>query len=223
MKPDLAVAQQEESPPTLRQLWMPYVFDIVAPFAAYMIAQALGKQAFWALTAGGAVAAASTTINSIRKKGLDAIGGLVVVEIVASILLLVFVRDPRLLLIRPSFYTGAAAVYLMISAFAAQPISYVGSRPMAAAGGPARIAAYERAWQRSPEFRRTHRCVTFGFGVAAAFDSILRVIIVYRFPVERSAWLSNVPHVVAVILIVIVSAVAGRRFSRLVDEQMTKS
>jgi hypothetical protein len=211
----------EMQPPTSpAKLWLPYVFDIVAPFAAYLVVHAAGKPAVWALTAGGVMAAGSTAVNTIRKKGLDAIGGLVVVEIVASILMQVLLRDPRLLLIRPSFYTGLAAIYLMISAFGPKPLSYVGSRPMAAAGGPKRVAAFERAWERSAEFRRTHRAVTFGIGTALAADSILRVVVVYSFPLERSAWLSNVPHLTAVVLIILVSAMAGRRFARLVDEQM---
>jgi hypothetical protein len=209
-----------EKPASVSSLWLPYLFDIVAPFVACLVVHAFGARAFWALAAGGAVAGASTALNSIRRKGLDGVGVLVVLEIAASIALLVFVRDARLLLIRPSFYTGLAAVYLMVSAFIGRPLSYAGSRPMAAKGGPARLAAYERAWERSAEFRRTHCLVTFGFGLGLAADSILRVLIVYNTPVERAAWLSNVPHVTAIILIIGVSALAGRRFAKLVDEQM---
>ena len=92
---------------------------------------------------------------------------------------------------------------------------------MAAQGGPDRIAAYERAWECSSKFRRTHRMLTFGFGVGFALDSILRVIIVYSSSLDRAAWLSNVPHTVAIVLMVAFSALAGRRFGKLVDEQMS--
>ncbi len=211
---------EENSTPSPRSLWLPYLLDIVGPFVAYLIAAAFGVKGVWALTAGGCVAAVTTTVNTIRRKGLDALGGLVVAEIGVSIALMVFVRDARLMLIRPSFYTGIAAVYLMISAIAGKPLSYAGSRPMAAKGGPERLAAYERAWERSALFRRTHRMISFGFGVGLALDSILRVIIVYSYSIDRAAWLSNVPHTVAIVLMVALSAMGGRRFSRLVDEQM---
>jgi hypothetical protein len=59
--------------------------------------------------------------------------------------------------------------------------------------------------------------VTAGFGVALILDSLLRVVIVYTTPVDRSMWLSNVPHTVAMILFFVVSALAGRRFKKLVS------
>lgn len=208
------------SPPSAWAAWRPYLFDLVGPFAAYFVVQAFGVGGFWALTAAGAVAAISTLANTIRKKGIDAVGLLVIIEIVASLVILVFVRDTRLMLIRPSFYTALASVYLGVSAFVGKPLSYAGSRQMAAKGGPARIAAYERAWERSAEFRQTHRGVTFAFAVCLAVDSILRVVIVYTSGLERAAWLSNVPHVSAMLLMIVCSAMAGRRFHRLVDEQM---
>jgi len=162
----------------------------------------------------------STAVNTIRRKGLDAVGMLVVLEILASILLMVFVRDPRLMLIRPSFYTAIAAAYLIYTAVVGRPLTFDASRPMATQGDPAREAAYQRTWEQSPEFRRTHVMVTFGFGLALIADSVLRVIVVYRVPFEESAWLSNVPHVTAMVLMIGASALAGRRFKRLAEKTM---
>ncbi len=208
-----------EPTPSRWALWRPYVLDIFGPFIAYLLVHALGANGVWALTVAGAVSALSTLINTIRKKGLDSVGTLVLLEIVASLCIMIFVHDPRLMLVRPSVYTAVASVYLLYSALFSQPLTYAGSRHMAAQGGPARLAAFERTWENSPEFRRTHRIVTFGFGVGLALDSILRVIIVYHFPTDKSAWLSNVPHLSAMVLFIAVSALAGRRFSRLVDQQ----
>ena len=205
-----------------RTIWLPYLVDVVGPFIAYVAVRAFGAGALWALTAAGLLSATVTVVNSVRRRALDAVGALVLLELIASVALLLVVRDARLLLVRPSFYTGIAAVYLLVSATRGTPLSYAGSRPMAARGGPARLAAYERAWARSAEFRRTHRLVTAGFGVALALDSVLRLLIVYRAPVDRATWLSNVPHTVAIVLMVACSAMAGRRFARLVDEEMAR-
>jgi hypothetical protein len=205
-----------------RTIWLPYLVDVVGPFLAYVAVRAFGARAVWALAAAGLLSAISTVVNSVRRRALDGVGALVLLELIASVVLLVVVDDPRLLLVRPSFYTGIAAVYLLISAARGTPLSYAGARPMAARGGPARLAAYERAWARSAQFRRTHQLVTAGFGVALAIDSVLRVLIVYRAPVERATWLSNVPHTVAIVLMIACSALAGRRFGRLVDEEMAR-
>ncbi len=208
--------------PSRWELWRPYVFDIVGPFVAYFIVNAFGAGGIWALTIAGVVSASSTLINTVKRKGLDAVGMLVLLEIAASLAIVLFVRDQRLMLIRPSIYTAVASVYLMYSAIFSQPLTYAGSRHMAAQGGPARLAAFERTWEKSAEFRRTHRFVTFGFGVGLAVDSVLRVIIVYHAPLTRSAWLSNVPHLTAMMLFIGISALAGRRFSRLVDQHQNE-
>lgn len=62
--------------------------------------------------------------------------------------------------------------------------------------------------------------VTVGFGLGLFADSVLRAIIVYRVPFEESAWLSNVPHVTAMVLMIGASALAGRRFRRLAEKAM---
>lgn len=197
-----------------------YAADIVAPFLAYLLVHWFGAGAVWALTAGGLAAGATTLVNTIRRRRLDAIGTLVLLELAASVVMLVTLRDSRLMLVRPSFYTGIAAVYLVFSVLRGHPLSVDGAKPMAAKDGAKRLAAYERAWKESEEFRRTHAIVTLLFAAALLADSLLRVLIVYRYPLEKSAWLSNVPHLAAIALIVAASALAGRRFSRMVDEQM---
>jgi hypothetical protein len=212
------------APATQPSDWMlvrPYVFDVAGPLIGYAVAHAFGAPGVWAMTAAGMLAALSAAVNSIRRRGLDTVGLLVLAEIVAAILVMVFMRDSHLLLIRPSLYTAVASLFMIASAFSGRPLTYAGARTMAARGGEARLAAYERTWQSSAEFRRTHFWVTFGFGICLAVDSVLRVSIVYHAPLERAAWLSNVPHVTALILLFITSALAGRRFSRLVDEQVT--
>jgi hypothetical protein len=208
------------APPSNWTLLRPYVFDILGPLVGYAVVRALGATGFWAMTAAGSIAALAAAINSLRRKGIDAIGLFVFAEIAAGIAIMVFMRDSRLLLIRPSIYTAVASIFLTASALSGRPLTYPGARTMAARGGAARLAAYEQTWQTSPEFRRTHVLVTLGFGLCLAVDSVLRVIIVYHAPLERAAWLSNVPHTTALILMFITSALAGRRFSRLVDEQV---
>src|SRR5439155_2213860 len=99
------------------RLWMPYAMDVVGPFVAYLVVRAFGASAMWALSIAGVLAGASTVVNSVRRGALDAVGALVMLELVASVVLLATVRDARLLLIRPSFYTGLAAAYLLASAF----------------------------------------------------------------------------------------------------------
>ena len=200
-----------------RKIFIGYAIDIFGPLAAYWLTRRLGIPVFWGLALGGVIAVASTAINSIRRRRLDAVGTLVLLEFAASIVLLFYLNDPRLLLIRPSIYTGVAAIYLMANAFTSQPLSFQGSRAMATNGDPVRTIAFEQAWRDLPQFRRAHKMLTFGWGLASMVDSILRVVIVYSFPVDRAAWLSNLPHTAAIIIMLGVSALFGRWAGGLVD------
>lgn len=200
-----------------RRIFLGYAVDVFGPMAAYFVTRWLGISVFWGLTLGIGIALASTAVNTIRRRKLDGVGVLVLVEIAVSIGVLFWLKDPRLILIKPSFYTGVAAGWLMVSAFSTRPLSLDGSKPMATKGDPGRTAAWERAWRELPQFRLAHRLLTFGFGVASLADAVLRVVVVYRYPLARAAWLSNLPHMAAIAILVLSGALFGRWAGPMVD------
>lgn len=85
-----------------------------------------------------------------------------------------------------------------------------------------RSAAFARCWERSSQFRRTLRIASFGWGLACLVDAALRVVVVYRFPLDRAAWLSNLPHLTAIALLMGFSALMGRITHRLVENELTQ-
>jgi hypothetical protein len=172
------------------------LIDIGAPIIVYFILHSLGVGDVLALTIGAMVTAINAIAGTVRRRRLDSIGLLVVAEIALSIALLLITEDPRILLIKPSFYVGFAAIYAFATCFVGQPIGYESAKPFATKGDPERLAAYERAWECSPEFRRTERVITAGWGVAFLADAVLRVLVVYSFSadqVSESLLLSQVP------------------------------
>ena len=194
--------------------------DAIAPTVTFFALHALGAPTVAALVVGSLVALVSTIVNTVRRKRLDGVGLLVLAEIGASILLQILVRDPRLLLIKPSFYSGIGGIYLLFTAFGERPLTYEGARPMATKGDPERAVAYERAWRCSPAFRALHRGATLGWAAAFLADALLRVIMVYHLPIDRAVWLGNVPHIAAIMLLIGFSALIGREAKPLVDEQL---
>jgi hypothetical protein len=139
-----------------------YAVDIFGPLLALWVTRSLGVSMLWGSSLGLAIALVSTAINTFRRRKMDAVGGLVLLEIIASIPLLYLLHSPQLLLIRPSFYSAIAALYLMGSAFTARPLSLEGSKPMATKGDAVRTIAWERAWQQLPQFRLAHRLLPLG-------------------------------------------------------------
>ena len=180
---------------------LPMLIDIVAPIIVYFILHSLGVGDVLALTIGGMVTAINVVVGTVRRRRLDSIGLLVIAEITLSIALLLITQDPRILLIKPSFYVGFAAIYAFATCLVGRPIGYESAKPMATKGDPEGLAAYERAWERSPEFRQTERVITAGWGVAFLVDAVLRILVVYSFSadqVSESLLLSQVPGIVLI-------------------------
>ena len=177
------------------------LIDIVAPIVVYFILHSLSVVDVLALTICGMVTAIIALVGTVRRRRLDTIGLLVVAEIALSIALLLFTHDPRILLIKPSFYVGFAAIYAFATCLVGRPIGFESAKPIATKGDPERLAAYERAWERSPEFRRTERVITAAWGVAFLADALLRVLVVYSFSanqVGESLLLSQGPGIVLI-------------------------
>jgi hypothetical protein len=197
-----------------------YAIDVIGPMAAFFLLNRLGVPPLWSLLLGSAIALGSTTINTVRRGRMDRVGVLVLMEIAISILLLLVWRDPRFLLAKPSLYTTIAGFYLIATSFRGKPLTYDGALQMGTKGDPVRAAAFARCWEKSPQFRNNLRIASLGWGLACLADAVLRVIVVYRFPLERAAWLSNLPHLAAITLLMGFSAMMGRTTHRLVDEEL---
>jgi hypothetical protein len=73
--------------------------------------------------------------------------------------LLFTTRDPRIVLIKPSFYTGLGGLYVLYTSFAGRPLVFDVSKPFATSGDPEREHALERAWRHRAGFRREQRLI----------------------------------------------------------------
>jgi hypothetical protein len=200
-----------------RRVLLGYAADVFGPLVAWWVTRWLGISMVWGLILGLGIAFVSAGFNTFRRRKIDAVGALVLIEMIASIAMLFWLHSTRMLLIRPSFYSGIAAFYLMGNAFTRRPLSLEGSKPMATKGDALRTVAWERAWQELPQFRLAHRVLTFGTGVAFLADGVLRVVVVYRFPEDRAAWISQLPHIAAVTILIAAGALFGRWAGGLVD------
>ncbi len=86
---------------------------------------------------------------------LDGIGALVVLEIALSLVLLAVTRDPRVVLLKPSFYTAVAGVFLLGTCVIGKPFTMDMTRPMAVGGDPARAAGSRRCGECSGSWSRS--------------------------------------------------------------------
>jgi hypothetical protein len=202
---------------------LPLLADIVIPVAGYYLLHALGLGDFWALTISGMATGLNAVANTILRRRLDGLGLLVVIELALSIALLFVTRDPRIVLIKPSFYIAVGGGYALVSCFAGKPLVYFSAMPFATRGDPKRLTAYERAWDDSPAFRRIMRVLTVVWGVAFLVDAVVRVVIVYRFgpdQVNRSLLLSQVPSIVLLLVAIAATRLRVPSLRRIVERYL---
>lgn len=186
---------------------LPMLLDIVIPVAGYYVLSACGLDDFWALTIAGAATAVNAVVGTVRRRRLDALGMLVVLEIALSIGLFFVTRDPRIVLLKPSFYTALAALFLFATCVTGRPFTLGTVRPMATRGDPALERAYDDAAAHSAGFRREHVLITAVWGVLWLAESVARVVVVLDVSVADGVLLSQLPGLVALVV--------GLVFSRL--------
>ena len=183
-------------------IMIPILLDVIVPIGGYFLLHALGFSDFWALAIAGAGTGAVTIVNTVRRRRLDGIGALVVLEVALSVALLFVTRDPRILLLKPAFYTAVGGLFALGTCFAGRPLVYETGKPFATKGDPRRLAAYEQAWEVSARFRRGITGVTVGWGIGFLLVSVATVAIVLHFPpgqVSSSFALSQLPSIVVFI------------------------
>lgn len=178
-----------------------------------------------AMALGTGVLAVFQGLTLARKRHrLDGFALLVLVELGATIVLSSISGNPRFVLIRPSFYTAIAAVYVLTTVRTPRPFVMQVSKPMAAAGDPVRAEAFERAGRESPRFRRAEQAMTVGLAAMLLAEAVLRVVTVFSRPqssvLASSLW-SQVPAIgLLVVYFAIARLVFIPRASREVDALM---
>jgi hypothetical protein len=173
------------------------IVDIGLPVAGYYLLSGCGVDDFWALTIAGLATAAHALVTTVRRRTLDGIGVLVVLEIALSLVLLAVTRDARIVLLKPSFYTALAGVYLLGTCVAGTPFTIGVTRPMAIGGDPTRAPAVDAAAAHSAGFRREHLRITAAWGVLWLVESVVRGWLVLVTDVSTGVLASQVPGLVA--------------------------
>jgi hypothetical protein len=138
-----------------------------------------------AITAGTILLALLLGTRMMRsQRKLDGFALLILLELAATIILTSISHTPRLLLIRPSFYTAIAGFYVLSTLWAERPFMMQVTKPMATDGDPVRAEAFERAGRESFRFRRAEQGMTAGLGIVLLAEALLRVWVVWSSPLS---------------------------------------
>jgi len=156
--------------------------NAVVPLVVYQVLKSYHYSDLVALSAAGLLPAIGTCFGIIRQRHVDLIGALALVGIGVSIVAVLIGGDPRILLIRESFLTGALGVACFLSLLFPRPLMFYFGRYFATGNNPAKREQYNGLWQY-PSFRSVNRIITIVWGVAYIGEVILRAIMAYTLPI----------------------------------------
>jgi hypothetical protein len=146
-------------------------------FAKHLVAASELRALLWAT----AFPLLKTAHDLVKRRDLDPVALLVLLGLVTSMMAVLLRGDPRLLLIRESFFTGAFGVACLVSLLFPRPMMFYFGRYFMAGGDEQKRATFNARWHQ-PMARRAHRLVTVIWGVVYLLEFVLRVILVYAFP-----------------------------------------
>ncbi len=165
----------------IRGLLPSILINGAVPLAIYLILKHYNYSDLIALSASVLFPVIGSVISIVRQHTLDLIAAIALVGIAVSIIAVFLGGDPKLLLIRESFVTGALGIACFVSLLFPRPLMFYFGRYFATANDPAKRAKYNELWQY-PYFRFVNRVITVVWGVSYAGEFILRVILVYTLP-----------------------------------------
>jgi hypothetical protein len=118
-------------------------------------------------------------VDLTRRRELDPVAVLVLLGIATSILAVFLGGDPRVFLIRESFFTGAFGIACLVSLGFPRPIMFYFGRYFMAGQDPQKREIFDARWA-SPIVRRAHRLITAVWGFVYVGEFAVRVVLVYR-------------------------------------------
>lgn len=178
----IATAPTAPTQRLFRGLIVSIVLNALVPVLLYQFAKRyFSASELAALTTAAMFPLGWSVVDLVRVRSLDPVAALSLASIVVSMIAVVLGGSPKLLLIRESFFTGAFGIACFVSLAAPRPIMFYFSRYFTAGRDPARLADFDRGWQR-PGFRYTMRLITIVWGVTSLAEFALRLVLVYTLP-----------------------------------------
>jgi hypothetical protein len=176
-------APVDMSRPVIIFLIWDIVLNATIPVACYvLVKEFVSASELTALLAATAFPVLKSAYDLRRRRELDPVSALVLLGIGTSILALFLRGDPRVLLIRESFITGAFGIACLISLLFPRPIMFYFARYFLAGKDPRGREAFNSS-VRDPGVRRGHQIVTLVWGLVFSGEFLVRVLMVYSLPI----------------------------------------
>jgi hypothetical protein len=169
----------------IRSLLLSVVINGALPFLIYWaMTNYTSVSSFIALVASGIPSLIHSLTGLLRQKRIDFLAGIVLAGIVISLVITLLGGDPKIYLIRESFFTITFGLILLISLALPRPIMFYIARHFASGNDPVNIAHFDQLWQEE-RVRRLMRVLTAVWGVGFLLEAVIRIALVLTLSVQQ--------------------------------------
>ncbi len=183
-------------------------WDIGLPVLTYYALHLLGSSDWVALLASSLVAGLRVVVGAVRTRTVNPFATVMLLVFGIGLVLTFVSGDPRFLLVKESFVTGAVGLTFLVTAIR-------GRRPLTLAAQqswhPDQAEALTAEYRSDADVRRGHRFVSSVWGVGLISEAALRVPLVYLLPPSVAVGASTA---VAVLVIGGLAVWTGRYLAR---------
>jgi hypothetical protein len=185
------------------------LLEVALSVGGYYLLRAFGVGVFWALTVP-AIAVAVVTIGvTVRRRQIDLIGLLVLLEIIATIAVSLATQSARIAAVREPVYVLIGGAFCLITLFYRRPFTHLSTSSMATFGDAKRERAFEQAWQEVPRYRMWQRLLTACFGTIMVVTAVIRIYLLFSVSDAQVAHAVNVSNTISIVMIVALLVVSG--------------
>jgi hypothetical protein len=172
--------------PSIRGVLPSLVIDGLLPYVTYvMLTSYLPRLSqVVVLSLSAAFPTFNGLVTIVRRRHLDIIGVIVLIGIAVSILATIVGGDPRLLLVRESFVTGALGMVCLMSLVWPRPLMFYIGRQFSVGEDPVKTAEFNALWEY-PRARRTFRVMTVVWAIGWMTECALRIVMVWTLSIRE--------------------------------------
>ncbi|MBB1154791.1 VC0807 family protein [Amycolatopsis dendrobii] len=153
------------------------LLEVVVSIGGYYVLRACEAGVFWSLTGPALVVAMLAVAATIRRRRLDLVGLLVLIELATTLTLTLVTQNPRAAALREAAYVVVAGIFCLVTLFRQAPLTHVFAASAASFGDPARERAFACAWSSVPRYRRWQRALTALLGTILLAAAAVRAVI----------------------------------------------
>jgi hypothetical protein len=170
---------------TILSLAISIVINIVLPIVLYLVLKSYTQASdLLALVISGVPSMIDSIVGVIRRKRIDLLAGLVLTSIAISLILIALGGNPKIYLVRESFFTAAFGLAYLVSLLFPKPFAFYFSRYFATGNHPENIPWFDSLWQYQ-QFRHMMRVITVAWGIGLLLEAVLRTILVMTLSIEQ--------------------------------------